>query len=315
MAILASGNTIATGNQASAAVQNAQVNNATFDTGATDEVTTTQSGGAIIVKDGGVTPAKLSTGAPSWASAGDLTLNGSSADDLSIVMSVSDAAMFIHGGGSTSNGAGIELYGSSHATRPDEIIIDADVHIFRAQDGATEIARINATGTKVFLVGRTTPASFGSTTDEGITMQTDRVEISRSGDVPFFLQRTSSDGTIQSFFRQTTQVGTISVTASATAYNTSSDYRLKENIVPLLNATERLIQLKPTRFSFKSDDASTVVDGFLAHEVQEVVPEAVTGEKNGEEMQQMDAAKLVPLLTAALQDALVRIDRLENASK
>lgn len=314
MAILASGNTIATGNQASAAVQNAQVNNATFDTGATDEVTTTQSSGAIIVKDGGITPAKLSTGAPSWGSGGDITLNGASANDVVIDMVVNDASVVLTGGTAGTVGAHIELFGGAHATEADNIFYDADIHKFRSQDGATEFGRFTANSS--FLVGRTTNTSFGSTTDEGIDIQGgNSIQVSRSGGAALFLQRTSSDGAIASFVRQTTTVGSISVTASATAYNTSSDYRLKENIVPLLNATERLIQLKPTRFSFKSDDASTVVDGFLAHEVQEVVPEAVTGEKNGEEMQQMDAAKLVPLLTAALQDALVRIERLENASK
>ncbi|WP_082849558.1 MULTISPECIES: tail fiber domain-containing protein [unclassified Sulfitobacter] len=75
-------------------------------------------------------------------------------------------------------------------------------------------------------------------------------------------------------------------------------------------ATDRLKSLKPSRFNFLVDPEKTV-DGFIAHEVQEVVPEAVTGEKDGEEMQAMDAAKLVPLLTAALQEALARIEALE----
>ena len=73
MAILATGNTFATGDNVTATMLNNAVNNATFDTGAVDNATTQLSGGALIVKDGGITPAKLSTGGPSWTSGGALT--------------------------------------------------------------------------------------------------------------------------------------------------------------------------------------------------------------------------------------------------
>jgi hypothetical protein len=140
-------------------------------------------------------------------------------------------------------------------------------------------------------------------------------------------------------------VGTISTTGSGTAYNTSSDYRLKENVVELTGATERLKQLNPSRFNFIVD-ADTTVDGFLAHEVQNVVPEAITGTKDAmkdeeyevtaaieevrdedgnitteaveavmgtrsvPDMQGIDQSKLVPLLTAALQEAITKIELL-----
>ena len=125
-----------------------------------------------------------------------------------------------------------------------------------------------------------------------------------------YLNRQNANGESVVFRKNGTTVGTISVTGSATAYNTSSDYRLKENVEPLVDATERLKSLKPSRFNF-IEHPETTVDGFIAHEVQEVVPEAVTGEKDGEEMQAMDAAKLVPLLTAALQEAFTKIEGLE----
>ena len=73
MAILATGNTFATGDNVTATMLNNAVNNATFDTGAVDNASTQLSGGALIVKDGGITPAKLSTGGPSWTSGGALT--------------------------------------------------------------------------------------------------------------------------------------------------------------------------------------------------------------------------------------------------
>jgi hypothetical protein len=111
-------------------------------------------------------------------------------------------------------------------------------------------------------------------------------------------------------------VGTISTNASATAYNTSSDYRLKENVTPASDGIIRLQQLKPSRFNFIADP-DTVVDGFIAHEVQTIVPEAITGEKdavddNGNpEYQGIDQSKLVPLLTAALQEAIGEIESLK----
>ena len=125
-----------------------------------------------------------------------------------------------------------------------------------------------------------------------------------------YLNRQNANGESVVFRKNGSTVGNISVTASTTSYNTSSDYRLKENVVPIDGATDRLKALKPSRFNFIVDPEKTV-DCFIAHEVQEVVPEAVTGEKDGEDMQAMDAAKLVPLLTAALQEALGKIEQLE----
>jgi hypothetical protein len=112
-------------------------------------------------------------------------------------------------------------------------------------------------------------------------------------------------------------IGTISHTASSVAYNTSSDYRLKENVVGLTGAADRVQQLAPKRFNFIVD-ADKTVDGFLAHEVADIVPEAISGEKDAVDddgnikPQAIDQSKLVPLLTAALQEALTKIDALET---
>ena len=107
-----------------------------------------------------------------------------------------------------------------------------------------------------------------------------------------------------------------------------SDYRLKENVVTLSNAITRLKTLKPYRFNFKSDP-NTTLDGFLAHELT-TVPIAIVGEKDAvvtQEMidsgdykpeklndpiyQQLDTTKLIPLLTAALQEAITEIETLK----
>jgi hypothetical protein len=75
------------------------------------------------------------------------------------------------------------------------------------------------------------------------------------------------------------QVGFINTSGTSTVYSTSSDYRLKENVVEMTNATDRLKQLQPKRFNFIADE-DTTVDGFLAHEVSNIVPEAISGEKD-----------------------------------
>jgi hypothetical protein len=111
--------------------------------------------------------------------------------------------------------------------------------------------------------------------------------------------------------------GTISTTGTATTYATSSDYRLKENVVTDWDATTRLKQLKPSRFNFISDPDKTV-DGFLAHEVQAIVPEAITGTKDAvdaegnPDYQGIDQSKLVPLLVKVIQELEARITTLEG---
>ena len=139
------------------------------------------------------------------------------------------------------------------------------------------------------------------------------------------------------------QVGSITTNGSATAFNTSSDHRLKENVADMTDAITRVKTLAPKRFNFIADDSVTV-DGFLAHEAQAVVPEAVTGTHNEVEtwtqqeiddgdapdgtsagdnkldgdgntvpvMQGIDQSKLVPLLTAALKESIAKIETLET---
>ena len=120
-------------------------------------------------------------------------------------------------------------------------------------------------------------------------------------------------------------VGTVNFATSSTSYNTSSDYRLKENQVTITDGITRLKTLKPYRFNFK-DGPSETIDGFFAHEVT-AVPEAISGVKDetytednpvkgiskGDPLYQMiDQSKLVPLLTAALQEAVAKIETLET---
>jgi hypothetical protein len=186
------------------------------------------------------------------------------------------------------------------------------------------------------LVGKT---SEDESTEGGQIQSNGVASFTSSGTSPLRVDRTVSDGNIVIFRKDGTTVGNISVTGSATAYNTSSDYRLKEDWVPMSGASERVQALKPVNFAWKVD--ASRVDGFLAHELAEVIPEAVSGSKDAmqdeehevtpavldedgnetspavmdtrsvPDMQGIDQSKIVPLLTAALQEALTKIADLE----
>ena len=187
-----------------------------------------------------------------------------------------------------------------------------------------------------------------STTGDGASSPTERMRISQAGIINLNGQRADfplpmsgsgnvrvaaasaggislstfdiQDYTAAQFVREVSgtaqQVGTITCSSSATAYNTSSDYRLKENVVPLTGAADRLKLIPVHRFNFIADPDKTV-DGFLAHEAQAVVPECVTGEKDAVDeqgnpiYQGIDQSKLVPLLTAALQETIAELQALK----
>ena len=152
------------------------------------------------------------------------------------------------------------------------------------------------------------------------------------------INRNEAGGVLR-FFLSGSHKGIIEVSSGGVSYTSNSDYRLKENVVTLDGAIARVKQLQPKRFNFIEDPGQTV-DGFLAHEAQTVVPEAVTGTHNGIETWQaddelpegvsvgdnkldsegntipdyqgIDQSKLVPLLTAALQEAIAKIETLES---
>ena len=112
--------------------------------------------------------------------------------------------------------------------------------------------------------------------------------------------------------------GNIGIGGSDVSYNTSSDYRLKENVAAISDGITRVKQLKPSKFNWISDDTNTLIDGFLAHEVSSVVPNAVTGAKDAVDSddnpvhQSIDQSKMIPLLTAALKEAITKIETLET---
>ena len=144
------------------------------------------------------------------------------------------------------------------------------------------------------------------------------------------LGSSSTAGTdIAAFRNPNGAVGYISTDGSATAFATSSDYRLKENQIDITDGIDRIKQLKPYKFNFKVD-ADKTVDGFFAHEVSSIIPEAIIGEKDEIEKnedgtnkldddgntipkhQGIDQSKLVPLLVAAVKELTAKVEALEN---
>jgi hypothetical protein len=135
------------------------------------------------------------------------------------------------------------------------------------------------------------------------------------------MQTTSTGTSCVSFNYSGTEVGYITTNGSTCSLNNFSDYRLKENIAPLTGAANKVKLLSPKTFTWRKNPNVGTVEGFIAHELQEVVPQAVNGVKdavdeNGKSKYQgVDTNVLVPLLTAALQEALARIEVLESKVK
>lgn len=209
------------------------------------------------------------------------------------------AGAVITGASNRGNNARIRLFQSASGSDGGEIRFDTA----NSSNSMTEAIRIDSSG-NLFVHGFTT-----SNTADSIQLGGDgqiRLRRGTGGDVIFFINSGSGN-----------EVGKITIQGSSTVYATSSDYRLKENIVTDWDATTRLKQLKPSRFNFKVDK-DTTVDGFLAHEVSSIVPEAISGEKDAVdadgniEPQGIDQSKLVPLLTKALQEAISEIDTLKE---
>ena len=153
------------------------------------------------------------------------------------------------------------------------------------------------------------PGNGNSTT--GVTIGGEgRISASYNGD---HVWNRNSDGILMSWRRSGGEYGSIYVSnTSGTTYNTSSDVRLKTDINPIEDSVEKVRAMNPVLHKWKNNISANAVHGFIAQEMQEVIPEAVTGDPNGEDMMSMDYGRITPVIVAALQNALKEIDELKT---
>ena len=233
-------------------------------------------------------------------------------DEL-VVEGSGNSGMSILSGNSSS---GTIYFGDSDDNNVGEIQYSHSNNHLAFNVNASERMRIDSSGN--LLIGKSSE-SLNNTAGLSLNGGAGLIRIERNNDPSLQINRMSANGQMVQFFRgATNQVGNITGNTSSTSYNTSSDYRLKENVTYDFDATSRLKQLKPCRFNFITD-ADNTVDGFLAHEVSSIVPEAITGDKDAVDAdgnidpQGIDQSKIVPLLVKTIQELEARITALEGA--
>jgi hypothetical protein len=265
--------------------------------------------GVGSVTDGAVTTAKIGNNAVTSAK---LDTNIAISGDLTVDTNTLyvDSTNNRVGIGTSSPGSKLNVIsatsGGISIAQGTENFYGATSHRFFTDGYASEVLRIDSSGN--VLVG-TTSLILGSTGVAGVQVGSSFVSIGKTG---------TSSNTMMTFNNGNGQVGAISTAGSSTSYGTSSDYRLKTAVNYDWDATTRLKQLRPARFEWIADgDDAVLVDGFLAHEVQTVVPEAISGthdevDDNGNPVYQgIDQSKLVPLLVKTIQELEARITALE----
>ena len=203
------------------------------------------------------------------------------------------------------------------------------------KDGATDIESLGDdvdSALWVLINNRTTSEDFlrteGRTTSvseniEGGYVSNSYASFNRDG-TPVFINRLtgSASAAMVQFYRNGTLAGTINAsTTAAPTLVAPSDYRLKENLEPLTDAAERIKSANVYTYNFIEDEDKELRYGFLAHEVADLMNDLVIGEKDAVDeegnpiYQQVQETRLIPVLVAALKDALLRIDALEAAAK
>ena len=236
---------------------------------------------------------------------GNVGIGQSSPDSVLHVKGSSDTVLTMEGGASDAN-CRVNFQNSGGTFRG---MLSYDTDDNNLQFNVNDAERMRITSAGVLSIGDASPESGDASAPTSLYLQ--------GGEANMIIKNTDATSSSQrqgiAFLNSGgTRVGTITITTSTTGFTHNSDYRLKENIDYTWDATTRLKELKPVRFNWIVDDTNTLVDGFLAHEVSGVVPEAVTGEKDGDEMQGIDQSKLIPLLVKTIQELEARIATLEG---
>ena len=222
----------------------------------------------------------------------------------------------------TASGIASLLFRSGGAGNPSSIIQSGGTSsgnqgiVFKHGDFGSEAERMRIDSSGNLLVGTTDTSphtnNTGTVDDNGIALSNaGRLSMARKGATVALLNRTDNDGEILNFRKDGTTVGSISVTGSATSYNTSSDQRLKENIADADDAGSKIDAIQVRKYDWKADGSHQDY-GMIAQELLEVVPEAVSVPEDSEEMMGVDYSKLVPMLIKEIQSLRNRVAQLEE---
>ena len=269
----------------------------------------------------------IGTGTPPTADSVLSVQKSSAANELNVISSPSHASVLNLGDTDDYNICRIKADNSDNS--------------LQFQTNNSERMRLTSAGT--IGIGDTTPTAFvdiACDTQQSHVLQLRNTNASTGGGK--YIQFAKANGDFTGSVTQSSDLNTVD-------FKTTSDYRLKENISYDYDATSRLKQLKPARFNWISDENNTTIDGFIAHEVSGIVPEAISGEKDGTEdigtikdekgkvlrtnvleitkqdgetwtktgtknaYQGIDQSKLVPLLVKTIQELEARITALEKA--
>ena len=285
------------GSAATPAVQGVDTNTGVFygtdivavSTGGTERMRVNASGNVGI---GTASPSSPLNVVAASASGLAIAINGRSSDNLGL--------MYLYASDGTTQQA--TIVGSPTEFRFSSVPAAA-VQTFYTN--AAERMRINSSGS--LLVGTTSAYGSGKTCISFVPGVSTGIALQQSID-------TSSPTALNFLNAGGTSIGSVTTTASATAYNTSSDYRLKNSVAPMTTGVETIAALKPVTYKWNVDDSSG--EGFIAHELQDVIPQAVVGEKDAVnddasiKPQGVDYSKIVVHLVAAIQEQQAMITAL-----
>jgi len=255
------------------------------------------------IDSGGVAPSNLSTGAPYWDASGNVGI-GTSSPQVQLQVNASGTNSLLKLSGSSS-GSGLNDGLDVGINTLDAIFWNREAGSIQFATSNTERARIASDGP--LRIAMQNYGSPPSSTNFGVSIA------NTSAGSRFYGQGTGTETQIE-FGNTNGARGSIQTNATNTLYNTTSDYRLKEDVVPMTGALNIVSNLKPCTYTWKVN--SSAGQGFIAHELQEVIPDAVTGEKDAVDdkgdpkYQMVDTSFLVATLTAAIQELKAEVDSL-----
>lgn len=253
----------------------------------TDLLVSNESNGAIKFNTNGSEKAIITSG-------GNVGIGTTSPSSKLHISNSGAAGLELSPTGGASGATYIQAYNRSTSS-PSALDVYASQIAFQTSD----VERMRITSGGVVCIGTTSAFDSGIVCSDGGTSY-----------VPYTAKIGTTASSTQMFFRNPNGVvGSISTSGSLTSFNVTSDYRLKQDFKPF-NGLDLVSKIKVYDYEWKADNSR--MNGVIAHELQEVVPYAVTGEKDAEQMQSVDYSKLVPILVQAIQELKAEIEILKT---